>query len=189
LRRIVFAVPMLAIAVAGCGAVTSSGTIIHNPSVVPVPPITAKPLQESTPHSAAATVGDPLDLTDDNGDSIAVTVVRVVDPAQGADEFSSPDPGKRFVGVQFRITDKAAGGYDDDPDIDVVAIDSLGQQYQSDFQDISAGPALNSGLHLAEGETTLGFETFELPTNAKLAKVEYQLNGGMYGDAGEWTVP
>src|SRR5208282_3165081 len=47
-------------------------------------------------------VGSQFDLQDGSGDTYRVTLVKVIDPARGADQFSSPDSGKRFVGLVFK---------------------------------------------------------------------------------------
>lgn len=113
----------------------------------------------------------------------------IVDPARGSDEFNTADAGKRLVGVQLRIHDTNSGAYSDDPDNDTVLIDAQGQQYTPDLgTTISAGPSLNSGLNLASGDATLGFEVFEMPSTAKPAKVQYQLDSGMSDISGEWTL-
>ena len=33
---------------------------------------------------------------------MSVTLTQVIDPAQGADQFTTPDNGNRFVGAVFR---------------------------------------------------------------------------------------
>jgi len=58
----------------------------------------------ATAHKAApARVGSYFDVQDSNGDNYRVTLLKVIDPAQGADEFSTPENGKRFVGIVFKI--------------------------------------------------------------------------------------
>jgi hypothetical protein len=48
-------------------------------------------------------IGSSFDLRDGSGDTYQVTLAKVIDPARGADQFSSPDSGKQFVGLVFRI--------------------------------------------------------------------------------------
>src|SRR5271167_3472396 len=48
-------------------------------------------------------LGSQFDLKDGSGDAYRVTLVKVIDPARGADQFSPPDSGKRFVGLVFKI--------------------------------------------------------------------------------------
>ena len=46
-----------------------------------------------------ATVGDTLITDNQNGNQTKITLKAVIDPAQGSDQYNTPDPGKRFVGV------------------------------------------------------------------------------------------
>jgi hypothetical protein len=38
-----------------------------------------------------------------SGDKMTVTLTKVIDPAQGADQFTTPGNGNRFVGAIFTI--------------------------------------------------------------------------------------
>ena len=53
---------------------------------------------------------------------------------------------------------------------------------------VTAGAKLNSSVNVAPGDSVLGFEVFEVPKSQKLAKVQYKLNGGMFGDVAQWSV-
>lgn len=138
---------------------------------------------------APASMGSTISLQGEtSGGSIAITLVKIVYPAQGGDEFNTPDAGHSLVGVQFRIKNTGKGAYSDDPDADAVLIDSAGQQYQSDLgTTIAEGVSLNSSLNLAPGDTTLGFEVFEVPKGTKLAQVQYQLDF-FVGSTAEWRI-
>ena len=50
-----------------------------------------------------ATIGSYFDVRDKSGNTHRVTLVKVIDPVQGADEHSTPDSGKRLVGAVFKI--------------------------------------------------------------------------------------
>jgi hypothetical protein len=187
MHRIVFAVPLLA-AAAGCTSVASTGSkVIDTPS--PGKAVSAAPSTPGASHQMAR-IGSTIELKDDNGQDVAVTVVKVVDPAPSAQyQIQTPTPGSRIVAVQFRITNKAPALYSDDPDADIVGIDSQGQQYQVEMDETGAGVRMNSGLKLPSGQSTLGYESFMLPTGLKLAKVQYQLEAGIgAGDIGQWIL-
>ncbi|NEW70687.1 hypothetical protein [Streptomyces rhizosphaericus] len=52
-----------------------------------------------------ARVGDTLTLSGQNdGEQLDVTVKKWLDPAKGADEFTTPGSGKRWVAVQLQLT-------------------------------------------------------------------------------------
>jgi len=92
----------------------------------------------SSASSSPARVGSTLTLTgNDPGEKMAVTVTRVVSHAQPADEFSSPDPGKRFYAVQFRLADTGTTAYSDSPSNGAAVVDSAGQSYQSSIYNVA----------------------------------------------------
>jgi hypothetical protein len=150
------------------------------------PPSTATP--PAAP-SAPARVGDTLDLAGtDNGERMAVTLVKVVDPAKAANEFSSPSPGTRFVAVQLRLKNTGTGPYNDSPSNGARLIDGEGQQYQASVEDTSAGPGLGGSVTLIPGDTALGFITFELPAGVTPAKFQFALDSGFSDNVGQWLL-
>lgn len=132
--------------------------------------------------SATGTLTGPLGTTytdttqDPSGNDVSydVTAVRVADPATGANEAYVPDPGKRFVGVEFRI--KGDSGYSsDDANTDAVLTGDNGQTYQADFSDISEGTNFSSGqFGVTAGKTQTGWVTFQVPKGVKVASVQWQ---------------
>ncbi|MEV0735403.1 DUF4352 domain-containing protein [Streptomyces sp. NPDC050549] len=145
----------------------------------------------STPPSPAtsAAVGDTLDLTgDENGQALAVTVVKVVDPAAAANDFSTPGADKRFIAVQFRLENTGAAVYTDSPSNGAKIVDTLGQQFEATVEDTAAGPSFPGSVTISPGDTGLGFITFEIPTSSKIAKVQFAMNSGFAGDTGQWNV-
>ncbi len=167
---------------AGSPAPAPSGSA---PAPVAPPPATTAPA--SGP--AQAQVGDALDLTgSDTGSRMEVTVTRVVDPAAAADEFSTPDPGDRFVSVQFRLQDVGSAVYTDAPSNGAEIIDSTGQGYNASFDDSAAGPQFPAPEHIAPGDSALGFVTFQVPNGVRVAKVQFTLDSGFADDTGQWNV-
>jgi hypothetical protein len=136
---------------------------------------------------AAAKVGDTISLRgmDTKAD---VTVLKVVDKAKGADEFTTPDAGKRFVAVQFRITNTGAKAYSDSPSNGAKVVDTEGQGFDSWIADTTAGPSFPGEVDLAPGATAKGFITFEVPKAAKLDKVQFALDSGFADQTGQWDV-
>lgn len=145
----------------------------------------------SAAHSAQkAGVGDTIDLSDStNGDQIAVTVVKVVDPDSSGNEFETPPAGDRFESVQFRITDTGTGSYQDDPLAEASAKDAAGQSLQTAIvTSTAAGAQMPSSVDLAPQDTALGFVTFEVPNGDAIAQVQYSTEMGLLGSTGEWQV-
>ncbi|MDJ0346983.1 DUF4352 domain-containing protein [Streptomyces sp. PH10-H1] len=117
---------------------------------------------------------------------MAVTVTRVVDPA-GAEVFT-PDAGKRFVAVQFRLRDTGTAVYSDAPSNGAQVIDTQGQAFNSTIADTNAGPSFPGIVRLTSGSSALGFITFEVPKGSVIAKVQFTLNSGFADNTGQWTV-
>ncbi|MER5863839.1 DUF4352 domain-containing protein [Kitasatospora sp. NPDC002040] len=137
---------------------------------------------------APAKIGDTIALKGALPESTAdVTAVKLVDNAEGADEFNKPADGKRFVAVQFRI--KATGkGYNDSPSNSAKLIDAQGQAFNTSLSDTKAGQSFAAGTTIATGESGLGFLTFEVPADAKLDKVQFTLDSGFAPQTGQWKL-
>ncbi len=141
--------------------------------------------------AVVAHLGQPIDLTGaGSGEKARVVAVKVVDPARATDEFSTPDAGKRYVGVQFRITDTGAAAYSDSPSNGATAIDASGQQYSAEMADpkTSAGEAFPAATSIAPGDSALGVVVFQIPTGAKVVKVQFGMDSGMSGHTAQWNV-
>lgn len=143
----------------------------------------------AAPTGQRATLGQTITLKDSApAHVVAVTVVKVVDPDRGSDEFSVAKAGTRYVSVQVRIVNKGTNTYSDDPQVATKVADAAGQNYNITFVTATkAGPQMDSGLNLAPGDTALGFLTFEIPAGAKIAKVQYGLSIG-FGQVGQWSI-
>ncbi|WP_030270812.1 DUF4352 domain-containing protein [Streptomyces sp. NRRL B-24484] len=138
--------------------------------------------------AAPAKVGDTIALKGFEKTTTAdVTVVKVVDNAEGEDEFSKPGDGKRFVAVQFRI--KATGkAYSDAPANSAKLLDAQGQSFTTSLFDTKAGQGFSGSVNIAPGESGLGFLTFEVPKDAALDKVQFTLDSGMADQTGQWKL-
>lgn len=166
---------------------TSGGGVSTTPSG------TTAGAQPSTSSSAAASkaavagVASYFDVQDASGDTYRVTLTKVLDPAQGADEFSTPDHGKRFVGAVFTVKAMSGSPKDEDADIDAAAIGSNGQTYTADFDAIKGYTNFNDGsINVAEGDTATGAVTFQVPTGVKVSKVQWTAGGG-FGSTVQWS--
>jgi hypothetical protein len=151
----------------------------------------AKP-SASTPASKAATVahvGSYFDVKDASGDTYRVTLTKIIDPAQGADQFTTPDNGKRFVGAVFTIKAISGSPQNEDADNDAVVVGSNGQSYTADLSNIAGYTDFSHGqIVVAQGAATTGAVTFQVPAGVKVAKVQWQTASG-FGSAVQWTVP
>ncbi|MFD4952981.1 DUF4352 domain-containing protein [Streptomyces sp. NPDC058451] len=139
--------------------------------------------------SDTAKVGDTLTLKGfEKGSQLDVTVVKVADPGKPADEFTEPDAGKRFVGVQFQLVNTGKAVYSDSPSNGAQVADGEGQQFDSTFADITAGPSMSSSLKLKPGAKGLGWIVFEVPKGSKLDAVQFTMDSGFADQTGEWKL-
>jgi hypothetical protein len=179
----VFALIPLALLAAGCA---STGTISTTPADTQ-PAATGAAAASAAPAKAAG-LGDTVAIEGFNGEHIALTLVKVVTDAKGADEFTSPSAGKHFFAVQVRIVNTSKSVvYSDSPDNGMVAKDGAGQQFQTDVASITAGPGFGS-VKLAPGDTALGYEVFQVPTGDKVTKVQYTIDSGMGSGTAQWSL-
>jgi hypothetical protein len=118
-----------------------------------------------------------------------VTLIAVTDPAHGADQFTNPDSGKRFVATQVKVANTGGGTLHDNANNGVTVVGSDNQTYTADFASLAGCTNFNSGSYtLAPAETTTGCVAFQLPTGVTPSKVRFELLG-FGGTTGEWLVP
>ncbi|MFJ1560740.1 DUF4352 domain-containing protein [Streptomyces mirabilis] len=185
-----------ATAIAACAlsltACSSGSTVTDKPKAKAATPASKDSGKSAAKKSAApdvAKVGDTIALKGtDDGSKLDVTVVKVVDPAKGADEFTTPESGKRFVGVQFRLVNTGRVAYNDSPSNGAQISDADGQQFQTTFGDISAGPSMASEVKLKPGAKALGWIVFEVPKASKVSVVQFGMDSGFAQQTGEWKL-
>jgi hypothetical protein len=138
--------------------------------------------------SAAATgrIGSSFDVQDGIGDTYQVTLVKVVDPAQGG-PFTSPDNGTRFVGAVFRITGVSGSPKGEDANNDAALVGSNGKTYTCVFTDLAGYANFNSGeIQVAQGATTTGAVSFQVPDGVKVTDVRWSPGDG-FGATVQWA--
>lgn len=167
---------------AGCGSSSVSTTPAKTPTTAPTNP--------ANPSASQAGVGSTINLTDtSNGNKIAVTVVKVVDPDSTTNQFETPSAGDRYVSIQYQIVNTGTTSYQDDPQFEITAKDASGQNLQEPLAvSTSAGPQLPSSINLTPGDKALGYVTFEVPAGDKVAQTQYAENGGVFSTTGQWQI-
>lgn len=136
-----------------------------------------------------AGLGDTIDLTDDEGDHIAVTVEKVDPKAAATDGFSSPPAGDSFYAAQVLIKNVGSSAYSDAPGNCLVVKDASGQTFETDIvQSISSGPLMATTVNLAAGDSSLGWVVFDVATGDTVTQVQFTVDSGMGSDTGQWTV-
>jgi hypothetical protein len=156
---------------------TVSGTLFPSASGVPTG-------RQAPP----GTSGLSFDLADGSGNVYRVTLVKVIDPARGADQFTSPGGGKRFVGLVFRIKALTGSPQNEDANNDAVIIGGNGQNYSADFDGIAGYTNFDHGaIHVAQGETVTGSVAFKVPDGVTVSKARWTALSG-FGSRVEWNV-
>lgn len=176
------------IALTGCSA---GSTVTDTPNApAKASKSAAKAPAEETPAAPkAAKVGDTITLKGtEDGSKLDVTVVKTVDPAKSADEFTVPEDGHRWIGVQFQLVNTGSKAYSDSPGNGTQIADTQGQQFTSTFADISAGPSMASSVNLKPGAKALGWIVFEVPKASKADVVQFTMDSGFADQTGEWKL-
>ncbi|MEV6206872.1 DUF4352 domain-containing protein [Kitasatospora sp. NPDC051914] len=174
---------LLSAAAAGC----SSHSVVTAPASSP----TSAPGSGSTGSPQSAQVGDTLELVgNEQGARMAVTVTAVTDPATAANFLSTPGTGERLVAVQFRLHNIGSAVYSDAPANSAAVIDEQGQGFNTALAaEVTAGPGFPAGVHIAPGDTALGYLAFDVPAGSRLAKAQFTLNSGFAAQTGQWVLP
>lgn len=189
-----FAMPIVTVAVLAAGL-----TACAEPTTVSTKPVKteaagkdggdSKPAKSADEPKKDAGIGDTLSLHGmDDGSRIDVTLVKWVDPAKSSDEFMTPAKGKRWVAAQLRLTNAGTAVYSDSPGNGLTVTDTDGQQFQTTFGEVTAGPAMSSDLRLTKGAKGLGWVVFEVPKASKITKLQMALDSGFADETGQWNV-
>jgi hypothetical protein len=182
----------IVIIVIGAVAGTASHTVTTGQAgstPTAVSPSSGTASASSSASSSPARVGSTLTLTGNGtGEKMAVTVTRVIRHAQPADEFSTPDPGKRFYAVQFRLADTGTAAYSDSPSNGAAVVDADGQSYESTLYDVAECQSFPGTENIAAGDKGIGCIVFEVPDGAKITEVQFTLDSGFGPGTGQWAV-
>lgn len=170
------AVAFLAVGCVSAPAVTTTGTTTSS-----------GPSSSPTALAQTATVGSTIELSGFNsGEKMAVTVVRVISRAKGADMFNTPNGGDRFYAVQFRLRDNGTVSYNDSPSNGATVVDSKGQSYQADVSDVRGCVSFPASEVIPVGGSGLGCIVFQVPKHATIASIQFTLDSGMASQTGQW---
>lgn len=120
------------------------------------------------------------------GGTATMTVLKVVDPVTPTN--GAETAGLRDVAVQVRFVGNGPATFTSGMMSTLHGFDANGQAIEMHAEwPTSAGPELDvvAGVSVAAGDTQQGFITFEVPTGAKLARLQYTPSGGSMV---EWTL-
>jgi hypothetical protein len=130
-------------------------------------------------------VGQSVRYDDGQGHTATVTLVRVIDPAQPANQYEAPDSGNRYVAAEFKIVNTGAA-FQPSPTSNATAFDSASHSFNTGYADISGCPSFASNLTLNPGDVADGCVVFQVPSSAQITKIEYVEQEG--AGTGVWAV-
>jgi Domain of unknown function (DUF4352) len=132
-------------------------------------------------------MGTALTVHDSSGNALAVTMTQVVDPATGADQYATPNPGDRFVAVEMSLTNQSSVTISDDANIDATVIGTDSQAYTADFNSVAECTNFSSGQFtvLAGSPSESGCVVFQLPNGVNVKAVQFSLDS--YVDTAQWN--
>ncbi len=114
---------------------------------------------------------------------------KLIDPAHGANPFTTPNAGFRFAAVVFRVTDTGSNQITDDANVDAYVIGSNGHSYSADLDSVAGCTNFHEGVYsLTAGESEVGCVVFQIPIRVNIAKVEWSPLVGFGRAFGQWTV-
>ena len=159
------------------------------------------PTAEASPSSttpSGAKLGDTLSLEGMAGLGASghvqadVTLTAYEDNAKPSLEiFGAPD-GQRLVATEFTILSTGDAAYDDPGNLGPKVIDSTGKVYHGKPGIPTAGDSFDLTIILPPGEKATGWVIFNVPEDAKITAVTYQLDSIIQeeGDhVGRWNLP
>jgi hypothetical protein len=171
------------------GVVVGNISRSHKSASVSVTPFPSGASASAGHREPPGQVGSSFELKDGSGNAYQVTLTKVIDPAEGENQVTVPDSGKRFVGLVFRVKALTGSPKDEDANNDAVVIGGNGQNYSADFDGIAGYTNFTQGaIHVSQGETVTGSVTFQLPNGVTVSTVQWTALSG-FGSTVEWIVP
>ena len=166
------------------GSLLSGAPSTTTTTAPPFPVLSVTPTTIAPSASVGTTVAIPG--TNRNAPEF-VTLLNVIDPATGADQFSSPVAGGKFVGVQIRITVSGTATAAEDPYTDTTVTDSQGNVYTTTPANIQGCTAIKSARSIAPGKSLTGCLTFQLESDSRVAHITFTPSGAQFGSvSADW---
>lgn len=161
-----------------------ASTAPTSPPTTPATSTTTTTVPPTTTTTLPPGVGATLSGTDGSGDTIAVTLNQIADPFTDTSDFpTSPDPGTRFVALEFTITNQGpSGNYEGDVNSAAIVVGSNSDSYDPDTSvdvalEDSSYPVFQDGAYtIVPGTSQTGWVGFELPTGVTVSQVHFAGN-------------
>lgn len=137
----------------------------------------------------SAQEGGAITVSDSNGTKLDVTLEQVIDPANGAGNYSKPASGKHFVGVKLRLQNQAATTYQNNANNETTIVLAGGETVDASYEPLTGcGNFDNGQVKLKTGAAAAGCVTFQVRSGDKVADVRYG-NTVYPGITARWQLP
>lgn len=146
----------------------------------------SKPANSTT--STGVPIGKLVVVKDQEGHPFEVTLIKYVETAKGADQYISPDSGKRFTAVQLKLTNKSAQISHEVPENNTFLMDSGNQSYPADYNKVADCQAFAIGLSLNPQESAIGCVVFQVPKDAVIKTVKFVPSSGYSDSSAAWAL-
>lgn len=157
----------------------------------PSHPAGTPPSTSTKPPVGGTSTGQPgatLAVSDSSGTKVDVTLKKLIDPASGANSYTKPASGKRFVGVKLRVKNTAAATYQNNANNETVVVLSDGKTLHASYKPIAnCGNFDNGQIKLKSGAAGTGCVTFQVPKGQQVVKVSYS-NTVFPGTTAQWRI-
>jgi hypothetical protein len=130
-------------------------------------------------------VGSSIRLRSDDED-LRITLLKVRNPARVAGEFGAPRPGHKLVAVLLKLTNLGRVFYRDSPGNGARLIGSFRDVYLTMLPGLD--PNLDGYGGMRQGESQVGWLTFEVPITMRPWKLRFVLDSGFADQTGEWLL-
>jgi hypothetical protein len=187
-RSVGIALVGVAVALAACSSKT---TAVNQPteSTSGAAAAPSAVLSSTTaPANPAGHVGDALNLKNLGGTPVAVTLLKIINPATG--KAGPPRNGTTFAATMLTIENTGTSPLKGDVNNDTSLLGSDNQTYKPDFRSVTECTDFNNGQYqLGAGESATGCTVFVVPQGVTPAKVKYTPSSGFADNFGEWLIP
>ncbi|ADI11922.1 hypothetical protein SBI_08804 [Streptomyces bingchenggensis BCW-1] len=154
---------------------------------------------EAAPSSASSTsgkLGDTLSLEgivglgESSPHRADITLKKFVDNAKASVGYFEAADGNRLVTVQFTIVNTGETTYSDSGFAESQVVDTAGKTYQGKAGSPTVGDSMTNMLNLVPGKQITGWVLYEVPKDAKISAVTYQMDamGTNPERTGRWTL-
>lgn len=140
-----------------------------------------------------AHVGDTLNLTGVQGSGMAVTLIKIINPATGAAGPPTDANGNSngtYVAAMVTIKNTGKSALEDNADNDGALVGSNNEVYTPALSPVTECTNFDNGTYRLEpGEAVTGCIAFAMPAGVNPSKFKYAPASGFAEDFGEWLIP